>query len=484
MAFKRSPLKTRDDQVTNASDLTFRQSIIPLCLVTILFFLWGFAYGLLDVLNKHFQVTLEISRARSSGLQAAYFGAYPVAALTFASYILRKWGYKATFMTGLCIYGVGALLFWPAAVKRSFGGFCGATFIIGAGLGSLESAANPYLAVCGPPKYADMRLNLAQAVQAVGAVVGPVLASQVFFKHVGENDLQSVQWVYLGIAIFVFALAVVFFFAPIPEITDADMERQAQIMAGNKVTEGGFSAPEEREAKPITSHWSLFWAAGSQFCYVGAQVAVAGYFVNYVTEVRKGTTNSMGANFLAIAQGCFAIGRFLGAGIMKFIVPRKVLLIFFSGVILFQALAVGFRGNAGLAMMNLVLFSESICFPTIFTLGIKGLGRHTKMGATFIVSSIIGGAVVPPLLGIAADKFNDTGRAMIVPLAFFVAGWSYPIAVNALPALRAIVDEYSGRGNPDQEAGVPEEKLKRLNNASVEEDIGAPKQAVLHNEKI
>ena len=387
-------------------------------------------------------------------------------------------------MTGLCIYGVGALLFWPAAVKRSFGGFCGATFIIGTGLGSLESAANPYLAVCGPPKYADMRLNLAQAVQAIGAVVGPVLASQVFFKNVGENDLQSVQWVYLGIAIFVFCLAVVFFFAPIPEITDADMERQAQIMAGNKTSKGGVSAPEEREAKPITSHWSLFWATGSQFCYVGAQVAIAGYFVNYVTEVRKGTTNSMGANFLAIAQGCFAIGRFLGAGIMKFIVPRKVLLIFFSGIIFFQALAVGLRGNAGLAMMTLVLFSESICFPTIFTLGIKGLGRHTKMGATFIVSSIIGGAVVPPLLGVAADRFNDTGRAMVVPLAFFLVGWSYPIAVNALPALRAIVDEYSGRGKMDQEAGAPGEKVKRLDNASVEEDIGAPKQAVLHNEKI
>lgn len=374
-------------------------------------------------------------------------------------------------MTGLSVYGVGALLFWPAAVYRSFGGFCGATFIIGSGLGTLESAANPYLAVCGPPKYADIRLNLAQAVQAVGSVVGPVLASQVFFKHVGENDLVSVQWVYLGISIFVFTLAVVFFFSPIPEITDADMERQAQILAGNNVEEGKTVGQpvEERELKPIWHHWSLLWAAFSQFCYVGAQVAVAGYFVNYVTEVRKGTTNAMGANFLAIAQGCFAVGRFMGAGIMKFIIPRKVLFIFFSGVILFQAMAVGFRGNAGLAMLNIVLFFESICFPTIFTLGLKGLGRHTKRGATFIVASIIGGAVVPPALGLAADRFNDTGRAMVVPLAFFIVGWTFPIAVNALPSLRAMVDGYSGRGKSDHEQIAPD----RAVGVTHEEDIEA-----------
>ena len=172
-------------------------------------------------------------------------------------------------MTGLSLYGIGALLFWPSAKYRSFGGFCGATFVIGSGLGTLESASNPYLAVCGPPKYADMRLNLAQAVQAVGTVVGPVLASQVFFKNVDGADLGSVQYVYLGIAIVVFTLAIVFYFSPIPEITDADMERQAQILAGMKVGENG--QVEEREVKSIFHHWSLLWATWSQFCYIGSQ---------------------------------------------------------------------------------------------------------------------------------------------------------------------------------------------------------------------
>jgi FHS family L-fucose permease-like MFS transporter len=145
-------IRAADDRTTSAAKITLRQSIYPLALVTILFFLWGFAYGLLDVLNKHFQEALDITRAKSSGLQAAYFGAYPVASLTYAGWVLRKFGYRATFMLGLVLYGVGALLFWPSGHYRSFGGFCGATFIIGSGLGTLETAANPYLAVCGPPK--------------------------------------------------------------------------------------------------------------------------------------------------------------------------------------------------------------------------------------------------------------------------------------------------------------------------------------------
>lgn len=140
-------------------------------------------------------------------------------------------------MTGLCIYGVGALMFWPSGVKRSFGGFCGSMFIVGSGLSTLETSANPFIATCGPPKYSEMRLNLAQAFQAIGTVIAPVLASYVLFKNVGGpngKSLQSVQWVYLGIAAFVFLLAVVFFFAPIPEVTDSDMADGEEQIAVNE----------------------------------------------------------------------------------------------------------------------------------------------------------------------------------------------------------------------------------------------------------
>ena len=143
--FQKHTLKV-GDRTTDAAALTLNETLIPLLLVTILYFLWGFAYGLLDTLNKHFQNTLHITRTRSSGLQAAYFGAYPLASLGYANWVMRKLGFRATFILGLVLYGIGSLAMWPAALNRSFGGFCGATFIIGSGLGSLETAANPYMA--------------------------------------------------------------------------------------------------------------------------------------------------------------------------------------------------------------------------------------------------------------------------------------------------------------------------------------------------
>jgi len=213
----------KDTTLTGASQITLRQSIIPVTLVTILFFLWGFAYGLLDILNSRFQVALNISKGQSSGLQASYFGAYAIGPLTYSGWFVRRFGYRYTFMLGLSIYCVGALMFWPSAVKRSFGGFCASLFIVGSGLSTLETAANPYIAVCGPPKWSEFRLELSQSFQAVGSVAAPVLASFVIFKNVGTDgkSLEAVQWVYLGIACFVGLLAVAFYFAPLPEVTDA-----------------------------------------------------------------------------------------------------------------------------------------------------------------------------------------------------------------------------------------------------------------------
>lgn len=157
-----------------------------------------------------------------------FYSAYFIGPLTYSGWFVRKFGYRYTFILGLSIYCVGALMFWPSAVKRSFGGFCGSMFIVGSGLSTLETSANPYIAVCGPPKWSEFRLELSQSFQAVGSVVAPVLASYVIFKNVGADgkSLTSVQYVYLGIAAFVALLAVVFYFAPIPEITDADMADQ------------------------------------------------------------------------------------------------------------------------------------------------------------------------------------------------------------------------------------------------------------------
>ena len=163
----------------------------------------------------------------------------------------------------------------------------------------------------------------------------------------------------------------------------------------------------------------------------------------------------MGANFLAIAQGCFSIGRFIGVILMKFILPRKVFIAYFTFVLIFQALAIGLTGDAGLAMLNLVLLFESILFPTIFGFGLKGLGIQTKLGSSFLVASIVGGAVGPAALGYTADLFDSTRKAMIIPLIFFVSAYTYPIATNFYPKIRNLIEEFSGRELEQDSDGSP-----------------------------
>uniref|UniRef100_L2FX78 Glucose galactose transporter n=1 Tax=Colletotrichum fructicola (strain Nara gc5) TaxID=1213859 RepID=L2FX78_COLFN len=402
--------------LTGASALTVRQSIVPITLVTLLFFLWGFAYGLLDVLNSKFQIALNITAAKAGGLQGAYFGAYFIGPLTYSGWIVRKFGYRWTFITGLCIYGVGALMFWPSAVYRSFPGFCGSLFIVGSGLSTLETSANPFIATCGPPRLSEFRLELSQSFQAIGSVIAPLLAARVFFSHTEPNDLSKVQWTYLGIAAFVFLLAAVFFFAPIPEVTDADMALQAEQSA----------ALTGYQDKPMRKQYKLFFGVAAQFCYVGAQVGVASQFINYAVE-SAGLTHSEASDRYAIGP----IGRFAAAGLMMVVKPRLVLMTFMTGIMVFIALAIALFGEAGIAMLSIVLFFESCIFPTIFTLSIRGLGRHTKRGSSWIVAAVSGGALFPSLTGLLADH-KDYHVAMVVPLCGFIVSFAYPIFLNTV----------------------------------------------------
>ncbi|KAL8939568.1 MAG: hypothetical protein Q9211_002680 [Gyalolechia sp. 1 TL-2023] len=408
--------------LTGASALTVRQSILPITLVTILFFLWGFAYGLLDVLNAKFQNSLNIRAAKAGGLQGAYFGAYLVGPPTWAGWVVRKFGYRWTFIIGLTVYGIGALMFWPSAVYRSFGGFCGSLFIVGSGLSTLETSANPFIATCGPPRLSEVRLELAQSFQAIGSVMAPLLASRVFFKHTEPRDLSSVQWTYLGIAAFVFLLAIVFYFAPIPEVTDADMALQAEQTAGLT----GYVD------KPLKKQFKLFFGVAAQFCYVGAQVGVASQFIKYSVE-SAGISDAAGSDRYALGQGLFAIGRFAAAGLMMYMKPRWVLMAFMTGVMIFIAAAMGVEGEGGVAMLCLVLFFESCVFPTIFTLSIRGLGRHTKRGSSWIVAAVSGGALFPSLTGLVADR-KSYHIAMCVPLVGFFVAFTFPIYLNTVCA--------------------------------------------------
>ena len=255
-----------------------KESWFPIFLVTILFLLWGFAYGLLDILNARFQGVINMGHSQVLGLHAAYFAAYFVAPLSFGRWILKKWGFKACFIVGLCLYGCGTLIFWPSAVLTSFPAFLISNFIVGLGLSTLEVAANPFIALCGPPKHSETRLNISQGVQAIGTVLSPLLAHKVLFKNVIEaTALIDAQWAYLGIALFDVALALVFYYLPIPEANDSELE---------EVAEKRHSVNSNKLYRFPVIYITLALGVFCQFCYVGGQEAVAVVFQQYVDVVR------------------------------------------------------------------------------------------------------------------------------------------------------------------------------------------------------
>lgn len=301
--------------------------------------------------------------------------------------------------------------------------------------------------MCGPPRYAEIRINISQAFNGVGTVIAPVLGSYVFFNFSDERALANVQWVYLAIAVFVLILAFLFFIANIPEITDAGKHSRCNRTvsdAANPNTDMAFQAEETHagtDDKPFVKQYRLFHAAFAQFCYTGAQVAIASSFITYATNTRANTSAGMGSKLFAGAQAAFTVGRFGGTLLMRYVRPRWVFLGFLSMCIIFIAPAITQGGNAGVSFLYVVLFFESVCFPTIVALGMRGLGRHTKRGSGYIVGGVVGGACVPPLLGVAADKHGN-GIALVVPLAFFVAALTYPLCVNFVPSYTRIVDSF------------------------------------------
>ncbi|KAI9657437.1 MAG: hypothetical protein M1821_003119 [Bathelium mastoideum] len=322
-------------------------------------------------------------------------------------------------MTGLAVLTVGCLCFWPSGVGKSFGGFCGSMFVVGAGLSTLETGADNFLSICGPPRYSEIRLNLAQAVQGVGSFVAPLLASRVFFAKTVDNaqGLKNVQWTYLGVACFVALLIILFFLAPMPEVTDMDMQTQENEIA-------------EEDVGPLHTQWNLFLGVWSQFCYIGAQVSVANYFINFCQEA--GYSASASSNLLAVGQGLYAFMRFVSGFLMTLrqFKPRYILAVYLFLCFVFSLAAVLTTGKTSVALLILVLCFESACFATIFTLALRGLGRHTKRGGSFLVAAISGGAVFPPMTGAIATNYGNFHHAMAIPVAAYVASYVFPVYVN------------------------------------------------------
>lgn len=379
--------------------------LFPFILVTSLFFIWGFTYGLLDVLNKHFQETMQITKTRSTLLQAAYFGAYFVIGLI--GVFVSKFDYKKGIILGLILFSIGAFLFYPAAEAFSFNFFLLALFILAAGCGCLETTANPYVTVLGDPEKSANRLNLSQCFNGLGSFFGPILASQLFFSHGNSDNLDSVKNVYLIIGLVVLGIAFLFIKTKLPEIKEEEVEHLTT----------------EQDRKPLKAHPHFIGGVIAQFFYIAAQVGVAALFINYCTESGLKIDNALASKLLSLALVLFAAGRFIGTALMRKIAPNILLSVYaLINVVLCGIVLVHLEWVSIGALIVIFLF-ESIMFPTIFALGIKGLGSHTKKAASFMIMSIVGGAIVPYAMGVLSDKVS-TAFSYIIPMGcFLVVAW-------------------------------------------------------------
>ncbi len=390
-----------------AGDNEGKRYVFPLILVTGLFLLWGLAYGLLDVLNKHFQETLHIDKARSTLLQMSYFGAYFLIALP-AGIFMNHFGYKKGIITGLLLYTAGAFLFYPAAQNFSFNFFLAAMFILASGLAFLETAANPYVTVLGDPKTSEFRLNLAQSFNGVGSFIGPIIAANVFFTSSTDmsSQLDSVKMVYLVIGGVVLTVAVIFWRTPLPEIKEDNMVKDVQQIK-----------------KPLFKHAHFTGAILAQFFYVAAQVGIAALFLNYCTENNKAISNADGAYLLSVSLLLFTMGRFVGTALMKKFAPNRLLFFFALINILLCVIVILNKSWLSVYSLMTIFFFESIMFPTIFALGVKDLGHHTKKASSFIIMSIVGGAIMPYVMGLIAESYSTAISYSVPVLCFLVVAW-------------------------------------------------------------
>lgn len=388
-----------------------------LAMVTTLFFIWGFLTCLNDILVPHLKAIFELNYAKVMLIQFAFFSAYFLFSLPSGK-VIDWFGYKRTMVAGLCTMGVGALLFIPAASVPSYPLFLGALMVLAGGMTLLQVSANPYVAVLGPARTASSRLNLTQAFNSLGTFVAPYVGSVLILTGTvltaaemsGLNSEQlhsyrieqasSVKLPYLGFAIVLFALALVIAFYKLPVIESAESHRGEQ------------SALHDS----IFKHKNLVLAAIGIFVYVGAEVSIGSFLVNYLKEPYiAGLAEKVAAKFLVFYWGGAMVGRFLGSAVLRRVSTRRVLGV--SAAIAAILVLTSMLNTGHMAMWSILTvgFFNSIMFPSIFTLGIDGLGKLTSRGSAILVASIVGGAIVPELQGLLADRIG-IHHAFILPV--------------------------------------------------------------------
>lgn len=391
------------------AQFTEKKYLTTLVFVTSLFMLWGIAITMADVLNKHFQHVLSLSKAQSAFVQFAVFGAYFVMGVP-AGLFMKRFGYKKGVLLGLSLFAGGAFLFVPAAYASSFGFFGIALFIVGCGLSTLETVAHPFVASLGDQRTSDQRINFAQSFNAVGAMLGPLIGSYFLLRNntPGSTDLTSVRILYLVIGGVIALIAVSFSMVKVPATTDPH-----QVSADDAAVNVD-SAPD----KKLFGHRHFVWAVVAQFFNVAAQAGTWAFFINYGHE-KMGFSDEKAGKYMVLFMGMMLAGRFIGTFLMRIIAPNRLLAFFALGNIamcIIVAQGLGWPSFVALLMIN---FFFSIMFPTIFSLGIKNLGVRTQQASSFISMGVVGGAFFPFVMGMAADRFG-TAQAYYLPIVCYV----------------------------------------------------------------
>jgi FHS family L-fucose permease-like MFS transporter len=403
--------------------------LFPFILITSLFFFWGFVHNIDPILIAHLRKTFQLTIFQSSLVDSAVFIAYFLMAIP-AGLIMKKYGYRSGIIIGLLFFACGAFLFVPAANTHTYGFFLGALFIIACGLAILETAANPYAIVLGPTDTAAFRLNLAQSFNGLAAFIAPLVGRWLILTDSDKTDAaisalsgdelrlfiqtetDSVKMPFVILGIVILIIAVVFYFTPLPEIKEEESKTNNSFLHALQYPQ-------------------LAWAVFAQFFYVGAQVCVGSFFLVFASNA-AGLSDKEAAAYTALYGAAFMIGRFAGTFFMKYIEPVKLLAIYSFINILLSLVAIYGKGMITIYSLIGIAFFMSIMFPTIFALGIKGLGSATKPASSLIIMSIVGGALLPPVLGIVSDTTGSIQNGYFIPFLCFIVVLLFALRMRSI----------------------------------------------------
>ena len=404
-------------------------------LITSLFFIWGFALNLNPILIPHLKKACQLTDFQSSLIDSASYIAYFLLPIPAAQF-MKKYGYKGGIIFGLLLFSIGALLFYPAAAVRNYAFFLGALFVVFSGMAFLETAANPLITLIGDPKGATQRINFSQSFNGLAATVAPLMGglfilsgktlteaeekamSAAQLNEYLNKEASSVQIPFIVISIVVFLVTIMVWRTTFPVIKEesSDEVKNEQRPLGTRIAE-------------LLKNKQLMSGVVAEFFYVGGQACVSSFFIRFSEKVADIPEKAASTIYLPAAFAGFMAGRFIGTFLMRYFSPVKLLVTYAIINIVLIISAVNLTGMAAVYTLMAVWFFMSIMFPTIFSLSIRDLGAKTKLGSSLVIMGIVGGAILPPIMGRISDVFNIQVAYLVPGVSFAAILW---FAVNNL----------------------------------------------------